>query len=52
MNATAGGTCPGPTNGARGNLRDSDTATAYHKDATGQSYELFNWAVHFEVDVP
>jgi hypothetical protein len=37
--------CPGKTRGARGNLRDSD-------DTPSESgYELFNWAVHFEVPV-
>jgi hypothetical protein len=44
--------CPGPTGGARGNLRDSDTTVGYHKDAADSPYELHNWAVHFELDVP
>jgi hypothetical protein len=44
--------CPGPTNGARGNLRDSDTTPGYHTDVGGQPYELHNWAVHFEMAVP
>lgn len=39
-------TCPGPTVGPRGNLRDSDTT------ASEYGYELFNWGVHFEVPVP
>ncbi len=38
-------TCPGRTQGARGNLRDSDDTPSLH------GYELFNWAVHFEVPV-
>ena len=46
QNGVPGGTCPGPTRGARGNLRDSDATVAYHADASGQPYELFNWAVH------
>ncbi len=44
--------CPGPTSGARGNLRDSDTSVAYHLDANGKPYELFNWSVAFQLDVP
>ena len=43
---------PGPTAGARGNLRDSDTTPSYHKDENGKPYELFNWAVHTEMVVP
>ncbi len=38
-------TCPGKTYGPRGNLRDSDATPSQH------GYELFNWAVHFEVPV-
>jgi hypothetical protein len=38
-------TCPGPTQGARGNLRDSDTTPSQY------GYSLFNWAVHFDVAV-
>ena len=38
-------TCPGKTRGARGNLRDSDDTPSLN------GYELFNWAVHFEVPV-
>jgi hypothetical protein len=38
-------TCPGSTNGPRGNLRDSDATPSQH------GYELFNWGVHFEVPV-
>jgi hypothetical protein len=52
LNAVPGSTCPGPTEGARGNLRDSDTTPGYHKDAAGKPYELFNWAVHSESPVP
>lgn len=39
-------TCPGPELGPRGNLRDSDDAPSAY------GYELFNWAVHFDVSVP
>lgn len=35
--------CPGRFAGARGNLRDSDDAPSQY------GYELFNWAVHFDV---
>lgn len=52
LNAPMPAVCPGPTRGARGNLRDSDTTIGYHRDANGQPYELHNWAVHFEMDVP
>jgi hypothetical protein len=31
--------------GPRGNLRDSDTSPSQY------GYELFNWAVHFDVPV-
>lgn len=44
--------CPGPTNGARGNIRDSDTSAGYHVDENGKPYELFNWSVAFEMSVP
>lgn len=44
--------CPGPTNGARGNIRDSDTTKGYHTDAAGDPYELFNWSVAFQMPVP
>lgn len=44
--------CPGPTNGARGNIRDSDTTKGYHTDAAGDPYDLFNWSVAFEMPVP
>ncbi len=44
--------CPGPTNGARGNLRDSDGSVSVHLDANGNPYELFNWSVAFQADVP
>ncbi len=44
--------CPGPTAGARGNIRDSDTSTGYHTDANGVPYELFNWSVAYQLDVP
>jgi hypothetical protein len=38
-------TCPGRTQGARGNLRDSD-------DTPSQGgYQLFNWGVHFDVAI-
>ncbi len=35
----------GPTTGARGNLRDSDPTASRH------GYPLYNWAVHFDVEV-
>jgi len=38
-------TCPGASAGPRGNLRDSDTSPSQY------GYELFNWAVHFDVPV-
>ncbi|MDB4939307.1 MAG: Endo,4-beta-xylanase precursor [Labilithrix sp.] len=38
-------TCPGPTAGARGNLRDSDDTPSQY------GHELFNWGLHFEVPV-
>jgi hypothetical protein len=38
-------TCPGPSAGPRGNLRDSDNSPSQY------GYELFNWGVHFEVPV-
>lgn len=38
-------TCPGSTRGARGNLRDSDDTPSLH------GYDLFNWAVRFDVPV-
>jgi hypothetical protein len=52
LNAPAPNACPGPVSGARGNLRDSDATVAYHQDASGAPYDLHNWAVHFEMDVP
>ncbi len=52
INASVPGACPGPTRGARGNLRDSDATLAYQTDDGGKPYELHNWAVHFELDVP
>lgn len=36
----------GPMTGARGNLRDTDTTPSRH------GYPLYNWGVHFRVDVP
>jgi hypothetical protein len=39
--------CPGPTQGVRGNLRDSDPATS----VTG-GLPLYNWGVSFELPVP
>jgi hypothetical protein len=39
-------TCIGPMDGARGNLRDSDSTPSRH------GYDLQNWAVHFDVTVP
>ena len=39
------GTCPGPTQGARGNLRDSDDAPSRF------GFKLYNWAVHSEIQV-
>jgi hypothetical protein len=38
-------TCPGKTQGPRGNLRDSDDTPSEN------GYELFNWGVHYEVPV-
>ncbi len=38
--------CPGPTQGPRGNLRDSDATPSLY------GYSLYNWAVHFDVAVP
>lgn len=35
-------TCPGPTTGPRGNLRDSDTSPS------NGNYALYNWAVQFD----
>lgn len=52
QNAKIGDTCPGPTRGPRGNLRDSDATVAIHNDVDGKPYDLFNWSVHFELDVP
>jgi len=52
QNAVPNATCPGPTQGARGNLRDSDTTPSQGKDASGQPYSLYNWSVHFDLDVP
>ena len=49
---TADRRCPGPEKGARGNIRDSDPTLAYHTDAAGKPYELFNWSVAFEMAVP
>ena len=46
------GACPGPTNGARGNIRDSDSTPGYYSDAGNKPYELFNWSVAFQMDVP
>jgi hypothetical protein len=39
-------TCIGSPNGARGNLRDSDTTPSQ------SGYQLFNWSVHFDVAAP
>ncbi|MCA9589913.1 MAG: hypothetical protein KC657_31630 [Myxococcales bacterium] len=44
--------CPGPTSGARGNIRDSDATVGYHTDLNGNPYELFNWSVAYQLDVP
>ncbi|MBX3212740.1 MAG: hypothetical protein KF850_11950 [Labilithrix sp.] len=51
LNAPVPHACPGPKEGARGNLRDSDATAGYHTDAEGRAYELYNWAVEFELDV-
>ncbi|MCA9587167.1 MAG: hypothetical protein KC657_17685 [Myxococcales bacterium] len=40
------GALGGPTTGPRGNLRDSDATPSRH------GYDLFNWAVHFDVAAP
>ena len=50
--AQSANACPGPTNGARGNIRDSDPTLAYHTDADGNPYELFNWSVAYQMAVP
>lgn len=52
INAKVPEVCPGPTKGARGNLRDSDETPGYHRDADNRPYDLHNWSVHFEMDVP
>jgi len=52
LNARPGATCPGPTEGARGNLRDSDPTLGHHQDEGGKPYELHNWAAHSESPVP
>ncbi len=39
----------GRTTGARGCLRDSDSATGWANDASGQPYKLFNWSVMFKI---
>ncbi len=46
LNAAVPNACPGPTQGARGNLRDSDTTPSEY------GYDLHNWSVAFEKDVP
>jgi hypothetical protein len=38
--------CPGRDVGPRGNLRDSDTTPSQY------GYELFNWGIHFDMEVP
>jgi hypothetical protein len=38
-------TCAGAQLGARGNLRDSDATPSNY------GYELFNWAIHFEMEI-
>ena len=43
----ANGWPTGPTEGARGCLRDSDTTPSLYNDAGGNPYELFNWCVIF-----
>jgi hypothetical protein len=47
FNGTGRPGCPGPQNGVRGNLRDSDPAPS----VTG-GVPLHNWAVSFEAPVP
>ena len=44
--------CPGRLNGTRGNLRDSDATVSHHTDGAEKPYELFNWAVQADLDVP
>ncbi|MFO0735959.1 MAG: hypothetical protein U0270_08765 [Labilithrix sp.] len=39
-------TCIGTPSGARGNLRDSDKTPSQH------GFPLYNWSVHFDVEVP
>jgi hypothetical protein len=41
-----GNQCIGPTNGPRGNLRDSDQTPSNH------GYDLHNWGVQFDLAVP
>ncbi len=38
--------CPGPFQGPRGNLRDSDATTSRH------GYDLHNWGVQFNLPIP
>jgi len=46
QNAPVPNACPGPTVGARGNVRDSDATPSQY------GYPLHNWAVHFDAAVP
>ncbi len=46
QNVVPGNTCPGPTAGARGNVRDSDVTPSQY------GYALHNWSVHFDSVVP
>lgn len=44
--------CIGSPNGARGNLRDSDTWPSYYAGPDGQPYTLQNWGVMFDAPIP
>jgi len=46
-NGTGRPGCPGPTQGVRGNVRDSDPATS-----STDGKRLYNWGVTFELPVP
>lgn len=39
----------GPTSGARGNIRDSDSTSNYFQPTPGYDYSLYNWCVMFKL---
>ncbi|WP_249976067.1 hypothetical protein [Vreelandella olivaria] len=45
------GNSAGPTTGARGCLRDSDSTVSHFTDAIGNPYPLYNWLIHFDKGV-